>query len=233
MYKINSPEKQDTTMPQVLTWLLSKLANPTYRDALIGDMEEEYSERRKTNRDAAKWLFRQTILAIWDGQIAMIKSTNFLKVLSLLLCLLVLPVIALFVGWLSNMEAPSEQLWQFLLAGEIHSIVLQSHYWKEAWYESGIAHIELAMFINIPSILWGLVFAGAAYHLLQKSTPPVWVFSVVALIYALLPYFFGYAVISALHPAAYKVGPILAFMILAPFFTLPMYVWFLFKRFPN
>jgi hypothetical protein len=66
---------------------------------------------------------------------------------------------------------------------------------------------------------------------LKKPIPSVWVFSAFALAYMLLPYLFGYTVISSLEPAAQKVGPILAFMMLAPFFTLPLYVCFLFKRF--
>lgn len=220
-------------MPKSLVWLLSKLTNPAYRDELIGDMEEEYHERRKAHKNYRKWLVIQTVSAIWDGQKAMTKSTNFLKALSILLCLLVLPAIAFFVGWLSNMEEPSEQLWQLLMSGEIHSIVMHSNYWKEAWIDSGITHIEPMMFINVPSILWAAVFIVGANKLLLKFTPSVWMFSAVALAYMLMPYFFGYSVISALQPPAQKVGPVLAFMILALFFTLPIYVWFLFKRFPK
>jgi Na+/phosphate symporter len=43
-------------------------------------------------------------------------STGCLKTLGILSCLIAMPVIALFVGWLSTMQAPSEQLWQSLLA---------------------------------------------------------------------------------------------------------------------
>ncbi|GAA0855492.1 hypothetical protein [Aliiglaciecola litoralis] len=231
MLNTNSPEKHRTALPQFATWLLSRLTNPAYRDELIGDMEEEYTERQQTNQDANNWLLRQSALAIWDGQKAMVKSTNFLKAVSIILCILVLPTIALFVGWLSNMEEPTEHLWQLLLAGEIHSILLHGDYWEHAWNESGIAHLELAMFINIPSILWVMAFAGSAYALLKRFTPSVWEFSAIALIFLLLPYLFGYVVISWFEPAAQNVGPILAFMMLAPFFTLPIYVCFLFKRF--
>ena len=131
------------------------------------------------------------------------------------------------------MEEPTERLWQLLLAGEVHSILVHSDYWKHAWNESGIGHIELTMFINIPSILWAVVFASSAFVLLKNFTPSVWLFSAVTFVFILLPYFFGYVVISSFEPAAQKVGPILAFMLLAPFFTLPIYVCFLFKRFPK
>ena len=233
MFNTNSPDKPSTPMPQLATWLLNRLANPAYRDELIGDMEEEYTERQQTNQDTSNWLLRQTALAIWDGQKAMVKSTSFLKALSIILCVLTLPTIVLFVGWLSNMEEPTERLWQLLLAGEVHSILVHSDYWKHAWNESGIGHIELTMFINIPSILWAMVFAGSAFVLLKNFTPSVWLFSAVTLVFILLPYLFGYLVISSFEPAAQKVGPILAFMLLAQFFTLPIYVCFLFKRFPK
>lgn len=231
MLNINSSEEHRTAMPKIATWLLSRLANPAYRDELIGDMEEEYTERQQINQDTTNWLLRQTALAIWDGQNAMVKSTGFVKALSIVLCVLTLPTIALFVGWLSNIQQPTEQLWQLLLAGEVHSILFNIEYWRVAWNESGISHLELGMFINIPSILWAMVFAGSTYLLLKKSNPSVWLFSAFALAYMFVPYLFGYTVISSLEPVAQKVGPILAFMILAPFFTLPLYVCFLFKRF--
>ena len=104
MNSTNSTEEQSTSMLRVATWLLSRLANPIYRDVLIGDMAEEYTERQQTNQESTNWLLRQTALAIWDGQNAMVKTTGFVKVLSIVLCVLTLPTITFFVGWLSNMR---------------------------------------------------------------------------------------------------------------------------------
>lgn len=220
-------------MPKFVSWLLSLLANPAYRSELIGDMEEEYTERRHTHQETKRWLLRQLVWAIWDGQKAMVRSTNFVKAVSVVLLLVIMPTIVLFVGWLSNMEQPTESLWQLLIAGNIHSLLLSSEYWILAWNESGVTHLTLGMFINIPSILWSAVFAGATYYLLKQSNVSVWVFSLFTLIFMLLPYLFGHTVIAMLEPAVHKVGPILAFMILAPFFTLPTFVYFLFKRYPK
>jgi hypothetical protein len=231
MLNINSSKEHRTAMPKLATWLLSRLANPAYRDVLIGDMEEEYTERQQTDQVTTKWLLRQTASAIWDGQNAMVKSTGFVKALSIVLCVLTLPTIALFVGWLSNIHEPSEQLLQLLSAGEVHFILFNSEYWRLAWNENGISHFELEMFIHIPSILWAMVFAGSTSLLLKRYNPSVWIFSAFALAYMLLPYLFGYTAISSLEPVDQKVGPILAFMMLAPFFTLPLYVCFLFKGF--
>jgi hypothetical protein len=231
MLNINSSEEHPTAMPKLVTWLLSRLANPAYRNELIGDMEEEYTERQQTNLDTTNWLLRQTALAIWDGQNAMMKSTGIVKALSIVLCVLTLPTIALFVGWLSNLHEPSEQLLQLLSAGEVHFILFNTEYWRLAWNENSISHLELGMFIHTPSILWAMVFAGSTYWFLKRSNPSVWLFSTFALAYILLPYLFGYSVISSLEPVDQKVGPILAFMMLAPFFTLPLYVCFLFKHF--
>ncbi|MBU1618939.1 MAG: hypothetical protein KJ556_12205 [Gammaproteobacteria bacterium] len=231
MPNINSSEEHSAAMPKLAVWLLSRLANPAYRDELIGDMEEEYRERKQTNQDPTTWLLRQTLLAIWDGQNAMVKTTGFVKALGILLCVLALPTIALFVGWLSTMQKPSEHLWQLLLAGEVHSLLLNGDYWRTAWQEGGISQLEFGMFIDIPSMLWAIVFVGSTYLFFKKSNPSVWVYSAFALAYMLVPYLAGYTVISSLEPAAHKVGPILAFMMLAPFFTLPLYLGFLFKRF--
>jgi hypothetical protein len=231
MFNTNSSEEHPTAMPKLTTWLLSRLANPAYRNELIGDMEEEYTERKQTNQESTTWLLRQTASAIWDGQNAMVKSTVFVKVLSIVLCVMTLPTIALFVGWLSNINEPSEQLWQLLMAGEVHFILFNTEYWRIVWNDSGISHLELGMFIHTPSILWAMMFAGSTYWFLKRSNPSVWLFSTFALAYMLLPYLFGYTVISSLEPVDQKVGPILAFMMLAPFFTLPLYVYFLFKRF--
>jgi hypothetical protein len=231
MLNINSSEEHPTAMPKLVTWLLSRLANPAYRNELIGDMEEEYTERQQTNLDTTNWLLRQTALAIWDGQNAMMKSTGIVKALSIVLCVLTLPTIALFVGWLSNLHEPSEQLLHLLSAGEVHFILFNTEYWRLAWNENSISHLELGMFIHTPSILWAMVFAGSTYWFLKRSNPSVWLFSTFALAYILLPYLFGYSVISSLEPVDQKVGPILAFMMLAPFFTLPLYVCFLFKHF--
>jgi hypothetical protein len=231
MFNTNSSEEHPTAMPKLTTWLLSRLANPAYRNELIGDMEEEYTERQQTNQESTTWLLRQTASAIWDGQNAMLKSTVFVKVLSIVLCVLTLPTIALFVGWLSNLHEPSEQLLQLLSAGEVHFILFNTEYWRLAWNENSISHLELGMFIHTPSILWAMVFAGSTYWFLKRSNPSVWLFSTFALAYILLPYLFGYSVISSLEPVDQKVGPILAFMMLAPFFTLPLYVCFLFKHF--
>ena len=227
----NSSEEHRVAMPKLAVWLLSRLANPAYRDELIGDMEEEYIERKQTNQDPTTWLLRQTVLAILDGQNAMVKTTGFVKALGIILCVLALPTIALFVGWLSNMQKPSEHLWQLLVAGEVHSLLFNGEYWRTAWQEGGISHLEFGMFIDIPSMFWAIVFVGSTYLFFKKSNPSVWVYSAFALAYMLVPYLIGYTVISALEPAAHKVGPILAFMMLAPFFTLPLYVGFLFKQF--
>ena len=78
----------------------------------------------------------------------MVKTTGFVKVLSIVLCVLTLPTITFFVGWLSNMREPSEHLRQLLMAGEVHSILFNAEYWRLAWSESGISHLEIAMFIH-------------------------------------------------------------------------------------
>ncbi|MEP2652865.1 MAG: hypothetical protein ABJH06_12825 [Paraglaciecola sp.] len=229
MLNIHSSQKQHAFMPKLATWLLSRLANPAYRDELIGDMEEEYTERQEANQEASYWLLRQTTLAIWDGQKAMIRTTGFVKALSIILCVLALPTIALFVGWLSNMHMPSEHLWQLLMAGEVHFILFNTEYWEIAWNESGVSHLDVMMFIHVQSILWAMVYAVSAYLFLKKIKPSVWIFSAFSMAYILVPYLFGYGVISLFELPPRIVGPILAFMMLAPFFTLPMSVGFLFK----
>ena len=231
MHNLNTQAEPMGTLPKIAVWLLSRLSNPAYREELIGDMEEEYQDRSQAGLQTSAWLLRQTASAIWDGQKAMVKTTQFLKALSIVFCLMLLPTIIVFVGWLSNVSEPSEYLWQLLLDGEVHTIVFNSEFWQLAWHESGIKHLEFNMFINIPAILWAMVFAASTYLYLKNSQPSAWVFSLFALAFLSVPYLFGYGIISALTPEPKKVGPILAFMMLAPFWTLPVYVGFLFKQY--
>lgn len=226
-------DKRNSNLPRIVNALLSRLANPHYRDELIGDLEEEYGYRQSANSEISFWLFRQTILAIGDGQMALLKTTKFVKALSVMTCILVLPSIALFVGWLSNMSMPSEKLWELLLAGDMHVLLLTGEYWSVAWREGGVSHLTPSMFMNIPSILWAALFVVSSQVLFKTKTISVHLFSSVSLGYMLMPYLLGYMFISVFEPAAHKVGPILAFMMLAPFFTLPTFVTVLFRRYPH
>lgn len=219
----------ETALPPLITWLLSRLANPNYRVELIGDMEEEFIERRHAHDNSLGWLLRQTFLAIWDGQKAMIRTTNFAKALGVVLCVLLIPTIVVFVGWLSNLKDPSEHLWQLIIAGEIHKILFNAEFWYLAWHKSGVSHLELGMFMHIPSLIWGGVFALSAHVFLKKVMPGIWQYSAFALAFFLVPYLFGFALINIFEPVPKSVGPILAFMVLAPFFTLPTYITYLFK----
>ncbi len=218
-------------MPKLAVWLLNRLANPAYRDELIGDMEEEYLDRRRESNNAANWLAKQVFFAIWDGQKAMVRTTGFIKIISVVFCLLALPTIMLFVGWLSNMEEPSEKLWHLLLTGEVHQLFFNIEYWQHAWRESGIRHLQLSMFINIPAIFWAGVFFVSSLLFFKNTTPSAMGFGLFMLAFIVLPYCFGYAVINVLEPAPKKVGPILAFMTLTPFWTLIVYIGLLFKQY--
>lgn len=220
------------TIFKIMVWLLSNLANRAYRDELIGDLQEEYNARKEAKANTVAWLLHQTIVAICDGQKAFIKSATCAKLIGFALCLIGLPMIALFVVWLSNMGEVSDTLWQLVLAGEIHQIVANTEYWTQAWYKTS-HYLHVSMFFNIPSILWAVLFLCVAIRLLKNANTTIWVFSIAALLYILLPYGFGYMLINTFSPAAKKVGPILAFMMLAPFYTLPLYVMFLFTRFKN
>lgn len=231
MLNAKSTQNPHQSVPPLVIWLLTRLANPAYRQELIGDIEEEYIQRKQANQETRDWLTKQFIFAIWDGQKAMLKTTGFVRTLSIICCLLVLPTIALFVGWLSNMREVSENLWQLLLSADIHRILLHSEYWHTAWNESGIRHLDIGMFIHIPSIIWALVFAFSAHRLINKTIPTAWLFAGFSLVFFLVPYLFGYALINSFDLYPRLIGPILAFMMLAPFFTLPVFVGLLFRRF--
>ncbi|RTE85496.1 MULTISPECIES: hypothetical protein [Gammaproteobacteria] len=231
MHSKNAQQENHTALPKLVGWLLSRLANPAYKNELIGDLEEEYIERQSAHQETTKWLCSQAMFAIWDGQKAMARTTKFVKVISIILCILALPTIVFFVGWLANMQDPSEQLWQLLVDGKIHAILFNSEYWQSAWNEHGLGQIGLATFINVPGIFWALLFAGASYLFLSKTNSNSWQYGIFALAFIVVPYLLGYAAISALEPEPQKIGPTIAFMVLAPFFTIPVYLVILFGRF--
>ena len=177
-------------------------------------------------------MLKQILVAVVDGQAAMVKSPSFVKAFSVVLCLLLLPTIALFVTWLSMMSQPEADLWSLLLAGDVHNILIKPQYWISAWNETNaIQNIDIHMFMHIPALCWACVFTVAMYRLLQFKTPSAQTFVQIAFGFILFPYGFGYFTISILQPAAVIVGPVLAFMMIAPFFMLPVFSGFLFKRF--
>ena len=233
MHDLHSQTNYSERLPKPVIWLLSRLTNPAYRDELLGDLAEEHHERLTAGEHTTRWLIRESFSAIWDGQKALLKTTGFIKLVSLTFALLLIPIIALFVGWLSNMHETSEYIWQSLLAGKIHILLFEPEYWREAWFESSVSKLTWGMFINVPSLLWAMAFAMVSFRFLRQAAPSARAFSLLSLAFLLLPYLFGYTVISVLEPAARKIGPIMAFMVLAPFWVIPVYIGYLFKYYPR
>ena len=64
--------------PLIATWLLRHFADPYRRDALLGDLHEEYERGRST-----AWYWRQVSVAVLAGMIsgARRKSTDIAKLL--------------------------------------------------------------------------------------------------------------------------------------------------------
>jgi hypothetical protein len=58
--------------PRIATWLLRHFADPYQRDALLGDLQEEYERGR-----SAAWYRRQVAVAILAGMISGLRRRSF------------------------------------------------------------------------------------------------------------------------------------------------------------
>lgn len=211
-----------TSSSKLAIWLMTKLANSTYRTELVGDLQEEYSARQSEGVKAAdRWLWRQALLAIADGQRARTTHPDFIRFICIVLSLTGMFTLFGFVVWLSNMDGTTDALWQQLLAGNVIQIAVSGDFWREALPQFSAAQIDVFMFIHYPAIAALAVWSTFMYITLRRfslSTAQTWLIGMIAMS---IPYLWGSVYIDMVQPEARQVGPILAFMILTPFYILP------------
>lgn len=146
------------------------------------------------------------------------------------LSLVCIPAIVLFIVWLSNMETVPVTLWQALLNGQVHTIMMSGDFWLQA-FSALDQGVELDMFLYFPALLWTMGGAVLLVLFERNITPSLPAFLLVGTGVLILPYAWGSLFIALSGPAAQKVGPLLAFMVLCPLYCLPLLcAWALRKR---
>lgn len=218
---MNFSEK--SSLPALFSWLLRHALAPSYRESALGDLAEEYKVRRQASvRDAFKWLCHQTLRACfqWLNRAA---GSRMLIVCSLsLLTVFVVPTVYLMVVWLSNMDAASPALWEPLLVGDMHKIVVQAEFWQVA-IEATSGSQDLLMFIHVEAVLWVLVSVFAL--VLKQNTMTSHQLAGAGLILMLLPYVWGLLVLSTFPPGLKLIGPMLAFMLFCLLYMVLPLTW--------
>lgn len=186
------------------------------RDSLMGDLEEEFKSREVMNNRLAKhWYWRQTMNTSLHYFTQYLATENLLKKLVIITTLILLPTLLIMVSWLSNMtHDTSEQIWQNLLHGKIHSFLFEAEV-LTLGSEKIVSGFDLLMYFNVPAALW-TVFALAVLFVRNKrghfSAHQAAAWSSVLM---LLPYLFGLIYIEIIEPEARHVGPPVAFMALS------------------
>lgn len=219
-------------LPKLAELLIRKLGVPNYRDELIGDMQEEYGElMMKDPKTASRWMWRQTLLASWEGQKSLWQTPLFVNVITGVFTAMLLIVIVGFVVWLSNMDSTTPLLWEQTLNGQIHYIVFSPDFWQQATFAVSNTPVDIFMFMNVPSVGWAMAWAVAMFLLSKRYTMSPRMFSVVGMALSAVPYIVGYTVINTQNLDPKQIGPILAYMLIAPLYILPMLsAWAFFRN---
>jgi len=222
--------KQQSTGFTFLWTLLARLYGQGLGEALVGDMQEEYSQRKKEHAGrASAWLASQYSRTLMSGVMRACASPTGLFRIMCLLTLIGLPLLLGSVAWLSNMDETTPQLWQMVLAGEMHKTLFVAEYWQ-AQGESFARIDDLYMFINVNSLLWCALIMGAIVYLDKKKGCSLTSISLFSLAAMLVPYIAGLVFIDMAQLPPKKVGPVIAFMLFNIMYLLPLTTLWLHKK---
>jgi hypothetical protein len=83
--------------PRLATWLLNRLASPGNRESLIGDLVEQYQQRR-----SSVWYWRQVLLALVVGCVQDVRDHRLLAARALAIGWLLYGLFSFPVTWLSG-----------------------------------------------------------------------------------------------------------------------------------
>ncbi|MCC2616316.1 hypothetical protein LJ739_08695 [Aestuariibacter halophilus] len=211
---------QPTPSPLAL-WCLRHLSDPNSRDHLVGDLLEEFEQRQQQDAAMARrWLWRQTFHACGYGIRRRLQGNWTVHLLALFGVLILSPTLVALVYWLSNMDATAEPLWQALLRGDLHVIVLSTAYWQEAAKAFGQG-ASLGMFINLPALVWSGLVLFTLSVLFRTTTLSARTLLLWGYASAITPYVIGSYYIGVTDMVPTAIGPLLAFMLFAALYLLP------------
>ena len=163
---------------------------------------------------------RALSLGLWQRS----NSPQGLSVILIVATCLILPMLVGLVAWLSNMDETTPQLWQMVLAGEMHKPLFVGDYWQ-ALPEALSRVDDIWMFINYPSLAWTFAAMGLVV-LVARKTESLRAASALGVSLMLVPYCFAIWYLDMAQLPPKKIGPILAFTLFNVFYMLPvMTLW--------
>ena len=209
----NTTEQQNPVSIKLASALLKKVLPKYSQDALVGDLKEEFFQRKTQSTAGANvWLSRQVLVSLFYAAKRALQSTGLLKIVFLMSCLILGPTLIAMVAWLSNMDETSEAVWQQLLSANMHNIVTYGHFWQQV-PEALVGIDHISMFIHNGSVAWSalsLMVIGALMFFRRIHAHQVALLGGLAM---LLPYVACWAYINTMMLPPTKIGPIIAFML--------------------
>ena len=216
-----------TTTSTVFWRLLARVYGQPNGDAIVGDMREEFALREQSSPLTARlWIISQYTRTLSSGALRQCGTTIGLSRMMLLATIVVLPVLFGMVAWLSNMDETTPQLWEMVLAGEMHRTLFVGAYWQDQFYAIGRVD-NLHMFINVNSAIWVIASMGLVILVGIQKPDAIRFATGLGVALMVVPYVVSliYLDIAQLPPK--KIGPIIAFTLFNIFYMLPMMAWWL------
>lgn len=214
-----NPKTDRTKFVRLGNRLLSLVLKKRIAENLLGDLEETFNDKSKTDLKAAKWWYTKQFLLTFVSSISgRLKSDRTVNLMMLGLAVVIVPIIFCMVAWLSNMDETTPVVWQLLLEGKMHQIVFFAEFWSVQF--DALPSVEISMFIGYKSIFWAVFCLALINRIASNPASTVRIIAFMGMIAMILPYLLGMAFIQIYQPIPTQVGPILAFMLLNVFYLL-------------
>lgn len=227
---LNMPSNKPPLVTRFFCVLLIKVYGPWAGDNILGDMLEEFDMRKQTSALTARlWIASQYTRTLSIGVLRQCTTPVGISRIVTLVTLVVLPLLVSLVAWLSNMDTTTPQLWEMVLAGEMHRILFVTEYWQDLPY--ALSHVnDIDMFISPKSALWACAAIAAVNWIRSKTTAPLPLCCALALILMAAPYIISLVYLQTAQPVPKQIGPIIAFSLLTVFYMLPMIAFWLHRQ---
>jgi hypothetical protein len=127
------------------------------------------------------------------------------------------------------MDETTPQLWEMVLAGEMHKALFVAEYWRDQPEAVSRIH-DLGMFINFNSAMWVGVAMALVVFVGSRKQDSLATATMLGFVLMVAPYALSivYLDIAQLHPK--KIGPIIAFTLFNVFYMLPLMAFWLNRR---
>ena len=227
---LNMPSNKPPLVTRFFCVLLIKVYGPWAGDNILGDMLEEFDMRKQTSALTARlWIASQYTRTLCTGLWRQCTTPVGISRIVILATLLVLQLLVGLVAWLSNMDSTTPQLWEMVLAGEMHRILFVAEYWQDLPYALRQVN-DIDIFINPKSALWACVAMAAINWVRSKTTTPLPLCGALALVLMTAPYIISLVYLQTAQPEPKQIGPIIAFSLFTIFYMLPLMAYWLYRE---